>query len=296
MLAIDLCTASLAYALRETNELGLANLHTGVADILAFDAAGRTFPHAGRVRRRLACAGNAGFPFAGRCGIFVYNRLSRRTPAPPQKLCRNQESGTLRLPSIENSDAAFISLRVRFARPAQGAAGAGAGGAPRRGRAGLRARPGRGAGAGDDPPGVAGGGARLLGPAAASGAARYRAHERHPFHDRGRLSAVQFRRAGRQSRRLQCRSRPHDLRGAQGQLHGADASLRYLVRRPQRKSRRCRHRLHRGVGADAQARRFHRSLLPSLGALRRPCRQRDPRGDAGTAGRQEDRGGRGLLP
>jgi tetratricopeptide (TPR) repeat protein/SAM-dependent methyltransferase len=43
VLAIDLSTASLAYALRKTNDLGLANLHYGVADILAFDAAGRTF-------------------------------------------------------------------------------------------------------------------------------------------------------------------------------------------------------------------------------------------------------------
>jgi tetratricopeptide (TPR) repeat protein/SAM-dependent methyltransferase len=43
VLAIDLSTASLAYALRKTRELGLANLHYGVADILTFDAAGRSF-------------------------------------------------------------------------------------------------------------------------------------------------------------------------------------------------------------------------------------------------------------
>jgi 2-polyprenyl-3-methyl-5-hydroxy-6-metoxy-1,4-benzoquinol methylase len=43
VLAIDLSTASLAYALRKTNELGLANLHYGVADILAFDTGGRSF-------------------------------------------------------------------------------------------------------------------------------------------------------------------------------------------------------------------------------------------------------------
>jgi tetratricopeptide (TPR) repeat protein/SAM-dependent methyltransferase len=43
VLAIDLSTASLAYALRKTRELGLANLHYGVADILAFDATGRRF-------------------------------------------------------------------------------------------------------------------------------------------------------------------------------------------------------------------------------------------------------------
>ena len=53
--------------------------------------------------------------------------------------------------------------------------------------------------------------------------------ERHPLHDRGRLSAVQLRRPRRQSGRLQCRSRADDLRGAQGQLHHADAPLRHLL-------------------------------------------------------------------
>jgi tetratricopeptide (TPR) repeat protein/SAM-dependent methyltransferase len=43
VLAIDLSTASLAYALRKTRELGLANLRFGIADILRFDPAGRSF-------------------------------------------------------------------------------------------------------------------------------------------------------------------------------------------------------------------------------------------------------------
>ncbi len=80
------------------------------------------------------------------------------------------------------------------------------------------------------PTGCAAGRARFLGPAAAPRAVRRLAHGHHPLHDRGRLPAVQFRRPGRQSRRLQRRSRANDLRGAQGQLHRPDAPLRHSVR------------------------------------------------------------------
>jgi tetratricopeptide (TPR) repeat protein/SAM-dependent methyltransferase len=43
VLAIDLSTASLAYALRKARELGLTNLRFGVADILRLDPAGHSF-------------------------------------------------------------------------------------------------------------------------------------------------------------------------------------------------------------------------------------------------------------
>jgi len=43
VLAIDLSESSLAYALRKTRALGLANLKYAAADILAFDGAGRSF-------------------------------------------------------------------------------------------------------------------------------------------------------------------------------------------------------------------------------------------------------------
>ncbi|MGY3122881.1 hypothetical protein ACVWXQ_006818 [Bradyrhizobium sp. S3.14.4] len=106
-------------------------------------------------------------------------------------------------------------------------------------RPALRKGPGPGQAASGGTPGHAAGRAsgcpagraRLLGPAAAAGAARPVAPDRDPLPDRDRLSAVQLHRRRRQSGRLQRRSRPRAVRGDQGHLHGADAPLRDPGRR-----------------------------------------------------------------
>ena len=103
---------------------------------------------------------------------------------------------------------------------------------------------------------------RLLGPAAAAGAARPVARHADPLHHRDRLSAVQLFRPRRQSGRLQRRSRADDLRGAEDRLHGPDAAVRYAAAVARRQSRRRGDRLDRGHAGDAQARRFQRSVLP----------------------------------
>jgi len=140
---------------------------------------------------------------------------------------------------------------------------------------------------------AAGAGARFLGSAAAARAARFVAGRRHPLHDRGRLSAVQLRRAGRQPAGLQCRSGAHVVRGAQARLHHPDAPFRDPRRRPQREPRRRRDRLDRGHPRYARQGRFHRSLLPHPRPVRGPARFPDRPAAAGEARRQEGRGGGG---
>ena len=130
------------------------------------------------------------------------------------------------------------------------------------------------------PPAVAAGRARLgrhpglLGPAAAAGAAGPVARHADPLHHRGRLSAVQLFRPGRQSGRLQCRSGADDLRGAENRLHRPDAAVRYAVAVACRQPRRCGDGLDRGHAGGAQARRFQRSVLPHAGPLRGAPRRR----------------------
>ncbi len=67
----------------------------------------------------------------------------------------------------------------------------------------------------------------ILGSATAAGAARSLAPVADPLHDRDGLPAVQLRRSGRASGRLQRRSGAADLRGAESHLHDPDAPLRH---------------------------------------------------------------------
>ncbi len=136
--------------------------------------------------------------------------------------------------------------------------------------------------------------ARLLGPAAAPGAAGPVAHQRDPVSDRDRLPAVQFHRAGRQPGRVQCRSGARHLRRDQGHLHRPDAPFRDPARCDFQQPGRCHHRLDRGDAADARPRRFLRSLLPGAGALRVAPRRGAAGDPAGISRRQEDRRRRGL--
>ena len=114
--------------------------------------------------------------------------------------------------------------------------------------------------------------ARLLGPAAAAGAARPVAPDRDPLPDRDRLSAVQLHRRRRQSGRLQRRSRALAVRRDQGHLHGADAPLRDAGRRAHLQPGRCHHRLDGGdVRSCAPA---SISPIPITACRRASCRAR----------------------
>ena len=107
------------------------------------------------------------------------------------------------------------------------------------------------------------------------------------------------------ARRLQRRSRPRHLHGAEHRLRYQGAPLgRAAAGAAPRRSRR-RHRRARGDAAVAGRGRLHRPLFPDAGALCRAARRRAGRDHAGGAGeqahrRRQEHGARGvparLLP
>ena len=100
-----------------------------------------------------------------------------------------------------------------------------------------------------------------------------RALNADPLPHRDRLSAVQLRRARRQSAGLQRRSRPPDVRGAEDRLHRPDAPVRDAAAGAQREPRRRRDRLDR----RRRRRRAPRSIspIPITARRRASWRKRD---------------------
>ena len=96
-----------------------------------------------------------------------------------------------------------------------------------------------------------------------------------PLPDRDRLSAVQLRGSGRQSRGLQCRAGAADLRGAEDAVHDPAAPLRHAGGVARRESRRRGDRLPRDHAGDARC--ASTSPIPIIAPTARFVSLRDER-------------------